>query len=658
MSRKALTQARNSRALRALGVSLCALVCLTCAAKTERVGGETNWLTACSNDGDCESSTCSCGACTRECTNDGDCRDGAVCAPGDGAAIAAQCGEPRPALCLPGCTRDNDCSSEQRCVAGGCVLSGASGPGGNGVTNPTGDCVAMSDGSGIEHNPGADSVYLPDCEAPLSREYYRVFVQEDGTAYMFPRPDNHPDFYGPCRDVDDPLQPVLERYDLCQEEAFDAEQVARVNAMDPADALAIAHFLHERLVFVTEEYGVRPGPRAEDILELCETDQEFRNGPLRERCDFEIDAARGGTRTEQGWLHTGEAGRVLADALNELYGIRGEALCDRINRNASQSLLVAIDDARECTVDADCVEVWRSTSCFDNCGDQIAASLSSDIEAVKQTLEENQCAAFQRADCSFVPPPCDPPGPPACIDGYCGGPPSEPIGSTDPSSNAELGIIVPPDADGNLPPDLWVGCENGPTFQVSDLEQIVPLEDGDPGGVAEAIEPFLSSGEGDFWPQEDWLILRETPDEILLLHAAEVAFMTVTRTDGQWMWSGSQSVGECPLYYLVPEGRHTVDWRLDPNAMPEPSSTSLDILVTERECVSGQELGDRLLGPELVLTENDVRIAFAAEPPPGDAFDCPANPETAVTVELGEPLGDREIIEGLAIGIDLEDFLP
>lgn len=227
-------------------------------------------------------------------------------------------------------------------------------------------------------------------------------------------------------------------------------------------------------------------------------------------------------------------------------------------------------------------------------------------------------------------------------------------------SGGDLDIIVPPDEDGSLPADLWVGCRNGPEFQVSDLEQIVPLAEGDPGGVAEAVEAFLSDGEGQFWPQEDWLILRETDNEMLLVHddAGNLSFMNVTRVDGQWKWSGSQSGGPCPLYYLVPDGLNAVDWRLDPTAPPDPGATTLAVLVTERECVSGMELGDRLLGPQLAMTQDVVRFAFAAEPPEGSGFTCPGNPEIAVTVELPEALGDREIIEGLEIGIELGDYLP
>lgn len=227
-------------------------------------------------------------------------------------------------------------------------------------------------------------------------------------------------------------------------------------------------------------------------------------------------------------------------------------------------------------------------------------------------------------------------------------------------SGGELDVIVPPGDDGSLPADLWIGCWSGPYFQVSDLEVIEPLAAADPG-IAEAIDPFLSSGEGEFWPQDDWLILRETDDDVLLVHRGSdgLAFMNVSRVDGEWTWSGSQMGGPCPLHYAVPEGLNAVDWVLAPSSLPlDPTATSLDILATERECVSGQEMGDRLLEPQVVMTANELRVVLAAEPPPGEFFECPGNPETPVTVELPQPLGDREVVEGYEIGVDLEDYLP
>lgn len=224
----------------------------------------------------------------------------------------------------------------------------------------------------------------------------------------------------------------------------------------------------------------------------------------------------------------------------------------------------------------------------------------------------------------------------------------------------DLEVIVLPGSDGSLPSDLMVTCRSGPEFPFGALEEITPLADSDPGGVVEAIEPFLQSEEGQNWPQEGWLILHHAGDEILLASRTDesgLAFMTVSRADSGWMWNGAQIGGPCPLYYTVPDELNTVEWRLDPTADIDEESRQIGVLLSEMECASGQEIGNRLIGPQIVMTDTKVFIAFAAEPPPGDAHTCQGIPEQPYVVELPEPIGTREIVEGHQIGISLEEFL-
>lgn len=46
-----------------------------CGAKTQKVGGETNWLSACTSDEHCVNSQCLCGVCSRHCTDEDDCSE-------------------------------------------------------------------------------------------------------------------------------------------------------------------------------------------------------------------------------------------------------------------------------------------------------------------------------------------------------------------------------------------------------------------------------------------------------------------------------------------------------------------------------------------------------------------------------------------------------
>lgn len=48
---------------------------LGCGAKSEKVGGETNWLASCSADEQCSNSQCLCGVCSRHCDEQSDCSE-------------------------------------------------------------------------------------------------------------------------------------------------------------------------------------------------------------------------------------------------------------------------------------------------------------------------------------------------------------------------------------------------------------------------------------------------------------------------------------------------------------------------------------------------------------------------------------------------------
>lgn len=309
--------------------------------------------------------------------------------------------------------------------SGGALPEGGAGAANNvtprAVPNPSGDCVARADGSRAGHAPNPTDVYLPDCGASVTREYYRVFVQADDTAYMIPRPDGHPDFYLPCRGAaDDPLRQALERYALCGGEALTPAQVQRVNSMSPVDALHIAHHLNDTLVFVVGPSGVEPSPFPGDVLEVCKADEVLRSGLLSERCDFELQAEASGVRPEMGWNHTGKAGLVLASALDELYGLRGDELCVRLTNAASRSLLPVVEAAAApCTSDADCAGIAQASECHDACGGVVAAARSAEVDAARAAINAAHCAVFERASCTLIVPPCVPPGTPACLGGAC-----------------------------------------------------------------------------------------------------------------------------------------------------------------------------------------------------------------------------------------------
>lgn len=234
-----------------------------------------------------------------------------------------------------------------------------------------------------------------------------------------------------------------------------------------------------------------------------------------------------------------------------------------------------------------------------------------------------------------------------------------------PTPPPDLRLIVLPDAAGGFPADRRLGCHSGPFFPASALDSTVAVSEPGFEFVVAAMDSFLSSGEGAFWPQDGWRILDQTEDEMLVVHidvAANpddppVAFMTVEKRDDEWRWGGSQSGSNCDLRTEMPEGLNRVDWRVDPTWVADPASAEVLLLVTEVECASGQAMGDRLLEPEVVITDDAVLIAFAAEPDDADSHTCQGNPETPVTIVLSEPIEDRELRDGMVVMGSLVDFL-
>lgn len=246
-------------------------------------------------------------------------------------------------------------------------------------------------------------------------------------------------------------------------------------------------------------------------------------------------------------------------------------------------------------------------------------------------------------------------------------PSTSPIATTPSSTTTtvvvgESGFVVVPDQSGGVPPDLEVGCPSGPTFPVSALSSVEPLIGSGREHIEAAIAGFLGSEEGAFWPQVDeWQVLHETDEKVVLVFIdpsrQTIGFQTVALIDGEWRWSGSQLGEGCSLEARLPEGLNRVNWRIDPEFGLDPASTTIHLLATERECASGQAMGDRLRPPHIVITNGEVRMTLVADPPPGDYQTCQGNPEQSVAIELGMPLGDRTVVDGLTVLGELADLI-
>jgi hypothetical protein len=219
-----------------------------------------------------------------------------------------------------------------------------------------------------------------------------------------------------------------------------------------------------------------------------------------------------------------------------------------------------------------------------------------------------------------------------------------------PAPGTPLEVIEPAGTDGSYPPDTDVEC-GGVRFALGDLQSMTPIEQADPGLQA-VVTSWIDGPAGESLPTDGWAVLNETDEAATIVRIAEGALMVIGAEMGRtgWIWAGGSGGGPCDERRELPPGLGQVDWVLDPALpLPDATSTELHLLATERACTGASELGDRLLGPQVVESADTVRIAFAAIPLTG-AQTCPGNPPTAVTITLERPLGARTLLDGRHIG--------
>lgn len=176
----------------------------------------------------------------------------------------------------------------------------------------------------------------------------------------------------------------------------------------------------------------------------------------------------------------------------------------------------------------------------------------------------------------------------------------------------------------------------------------LPAEDA--AGIAAGVDDF---GDGGYLGDPSaWIIAARSGGSVTLLRPLEVEGdydvvifdeMDEVPATGEpgWMLTSSAS---CTLA-LDPSPLTSAHVALDPSAEPVPDGTSVALLVTERACNSGQDAEGRVELVSLEETEEAVTVRVAVEPQEG-AFTCQSNPPTPFTVELSEPLGDREVLDG------------
>ena len=86
-------------------------------------------------------------------------------------------------------------------------------------------------------------------------------------------------------------------------------------------------------------------------------------------------------------------------------------------------------------------------------------------------------------------------------------------------------------------------------------------------------------------------------------------------------------------------------WAFAPGQDIGPDTTEFVAMVTERACASGQSSEDRIAEQQVDVEPGRIVVTFRVRPLEG-AQECPGNPPTPVQVDIGQPLGDRVLVDG------------
>lgn len=102
-------------------------------------------------------------------------------------------------------------------------------------------------------------------------------------------------------------------------------------------------------------------------------------------------------------------------------------------------------------------------------------------------------------------------------------------------------------------------------------------------------------------------------------------------------------VGSAYWFSLGPGAASVASWR--PDGAVDRQSRELPVLVNENECASGASATGRIQEPDIEYRRDAVIITIRVSVRSG-SVDCPSNPDTPYVVQLDEPLGRRELLDG------------
>lgn len=226
------------------------------------------------------------------------------------------------------------------------------------------------------------------------------------------------------------------------------------------------------------------------------------------------------------------------------------------------------------------------------------------------------------------------------------------------SSPDTAGTTGPTDSPAPSASDLRVTCGDVDLGVPAAMElPDTPLDDEATAALNEAEREL---GE-DLVSLYTWSIAESSDSRLVLFgrakdpDLAEIPYADALFTNDGSGWKFA-SLGQCRVSVYAP-GFGNARVVLNPDSEPDPESSAIDIWIQENSCANGEAPTDRDIVPVVVADEERIVITVLVEPVQGDAT-CPGNPWHPVTVTLDEPLGSRQILDGITVPPEPLDWPP
>ena len=91
----------------------------------------------------------------------------------------------------------------------------------------------------------------------------------------------------------------------------------------------------------------------------------------------------------------------------------------------------------------------------------------------------------------------------------------------------------------------------------------------------------------------------------------------------------------------------TAVWKIDPNTPPMPASERFIALVARLACNDG--VTGEVLPPDVAIRRTEVVITFKVAPAKPGFHNCLGNHPVAQSVNVGQPIGDRQLVDGACL---------